>query len=101
MKKRILLVYYKLHKPGGVAKVLSTLANELVAEGYDVEILLLMSERPHFYHLNPDIKVHHIDTFSHWAWKICVFNKKAFRGFSKINNVKIIIIHLNDSFYVA
>ncbi len=94
MKKRILLVYYKLHKPGGVAKVLSTLANELVAEGYDVEILLLMSERPHFYQLNPEIKVHHIDTFSHWAWKVCVLNKKLFRHFSKINNLNSYIYHI-------
>ena len=74
--KKILLVYYKLFKPGGVAKVLTNLANSLSEEGYTVEILLLMSKRDHFYPLNSNIKVHNIDTFSHWAWKICEFNVK-------------------------
>lgn len=93
-ERRILFVYYKLFKPGGVAKVLSTLANELTAEGYRVEILLLMSERPHFYELDPRIRVHCVDTFSHWAWKVCVLNKKLFRHFSKINNLNSYIYHI-------
>ena len=78
-KKSILLVYYKLFKPGGVAKVLTNLANALSEQGYIVEILLLMNEREHLYPLNPNIKVHNIDTFSHWAWKICEFNVKNLR----------------------
>ncbi len=36
-KKRILLVYYKLFKPGGLPRVFTNLANELVENGYDVE----------------------------------------------------------------
>lgn len=93
-KKRILLVYYKLFKPGGVAKVLTNLANSLSEEGYTVEILLLMSKREHFYPLNPNIKVHNIDTFSHWAWKICEFNVKNLRFIPKITNINAYIYHI-------
>ncbi|AQY21719.1 glycosyltransferase [Riemerella anatipestifer] len=92
--KKVLLVYYKLFKPGGVAKVMTTLANELVAEGYKVEILLLMSPRPNFYPLNENVKIHHIDTFSHWAWKICEFNVKWLRFIPKIQNINAYIYHI-------
>ena len=93
-KKRILLVYYKLFKPGGVAKVLTNLANSLSEEGYTVEILLLMSKRDHFYPLNSNIKVHNIDTFSHWAWKICEFNIKYLKFIPKIRNINAYIYHI-------
>lgn len=93
-KKSILLVYYKLFKPGGVAKVLTNLANALSEQGYTVEILLLMNEREHFYPLNPNIKVHNIDTFSHWAWKICEFNVKNLRFIPKITNINAYIYHI-------
>ena len=92
--KKILLVYYKLFKPGGVAKVLTNLANSLSEEGYTVEILLLMSKRDHFYPLNSNIKVHNIDTFSHWAWKICEFNVKHLRFIPKIRNINAYIYHI-------
>ena len=93
-KKSILLVYYKLFKPGGVAKVLTNLANALSEQGYTVEILLLINEREHFYPLNPNIKVHNIDTFSHWAWKICEFNVKHLRFIPKIRNINAYIYHI-------
>ena len=93
-KKSILLVYYKLFKPGGVAKVLTNLANALSEQGYTVEILLLMNEREHFYPLNPNIKVHNIDTFSHWAWKICEFNNTHLRFIPKRNNINAYIYHI-------
>ncbi|MFN4074969.1 MAG: glycosyltransferase [Cloacibacterium sp.] len=92
--KKILLVYYKLFKPGGVAKVLTNLANALSEQGYTVEILLLINEREHFYPLNPNIKVHNIDTFSHWAWKICEFNVKYLRFVPKIRNINSYIYHI-------
>lgn len=92
--KKILLVYYKLFKPGGVAKVLTNLANSLSEDGYKVEILLLMKERVHFYPLNPNIKVHNIDTFSHWAWKICEFNVKYLKFIPKIRNINTYIHHI-------
>ena len=92
--KKILLVYYKLFKPGGVAKVLTNLANSLSEDGYTVEILLLMSKRDHFYPLNSNIKVHNIDTFSHWAWKICEFNVKYLRFVPKIRNINAYIYHI-------
>ena len=93
-KKRILLVYYKLFKPGGVAKFLTNLSNSLFEEGYTVEILLLMSKRDHFYPLNSNIKVHNIDTFSHWAWKICEFNNRHLRFIPKRNNINAYIHHI-------
>ena len=92
--KKILLVYYKLFKPGGVAKVLTNLANSLSEDGYTVEILLLMSKRDHFYPLNSNIKVHNIDTFFHWAWKICEFNVKYLRFVPKIRNINAYIYHI-------
>lgn len=92
--KKILLVYYKLFKPGGVAKVLTNLANSLSEDGYTLEILLMMEEREHFYPLNPNIKVHNIDTFSHWAWKICEFNVKHLRFIPKITNINSYIYHI-------
>ena len=92
--KKILLVYYKLFKPGGVAKVLTNLANSLSEEGYTVEILLMMEEQEHFYPLNSNIKVHNIDTFSHWAWKICEFNNRHLRFIPKRNNINAYIHHI-------
>lgn len=92
--KKILFVYYKLFKPGGVAKVLTNLANSLSEDGYTVDILLMMEEREHFYPLNPDVKVHNINTFSHWAWKICEFNVKYLRFVPKIRNINSYIYHI-------
>lgn len=92
--KKILFVYYKLFKPGGVAKVLTNLANSLSEDGYTVDILLMMEEREHFYPLNPDVKVHNINTFSHWAWRICEFNVKYLRFVPKIRNINSYIYHI-------
>ena len=92
--KKILLVYYKLFKPGGVAKVLTNLANSLSEEGYTVETLLMMEEKEHFYPLNSDVKVHNINTFSHCTWKICEFNVKHLRFIPKIRNINAYIYHI-------
>ncbi|WP_312321614.1 hypothetical protein [Soonwooa sp.] len=54
--KKILFIYYKLFKPGGVARVLTSLANELCEAGYDVSILVLMANDGSFFHLDPRIK---------------------------------------------
>ena len=93
-KKRILLVYYKLFKPGGLPRVFTNLANELVENGYDVDILLMMREQADFYPVHPKIKRHNIDTFSHWAWKICEFNVKHLRFIPKIRNINAYIYHI-------
>ena len=93
-KKRILLVYYKLFKPGGLPRVFTNLANELVENGYDVDILLMMREQADFYPVHPKIKRHNIDTFSHWAWKICEFNVKYLRFVPKIRNINAYIYHI-------
>ena len=55
-KKKILLIYYVLFNPGGVARVMTNLANELVEQGNEVEILLLTSKTDAFYSLNKNIK---------------------------------------------
>ena len=93
-KKRILLVYYKLFKPGGLPRVFTNLANELVENGYDVDILLMMREQADFYPVHPKIKRHNIDTFSHWAWKICEFNIKYLKFVPKIRNINAYIYHI-------
>ena len=93
-KKKILFIYYKLFKAGGVAKVMTNLANELVKQGYEVEILLMTSNVETFYSLNENIKIHTIDMFSHWAWRICEFNMKHFRFIPKIQNINSYISHI-------
>ena len=93
-KKRILLVYYKLFKPGGLPRVFTNLANELVENGYDVDILLMMREQADFYPVHPKIKRHNIDTFSHWAWKICEFNIKYLKFIPKIRNINAYIYNI-------
>ena len=93
-KKKILLIYYKLFKAGGVAKVITNLANELVKQGYEVEILLMTSNVETFYSLDENIKIHTIDMFSHWAWGICEFNMKHFRFIPKIQNLNSYISHI-------
>ena len=93
-KKKILFIYYKLFKAGGVAKVMSNLANELVKQGYEVEILLMTSNVETFYSLDENIKIHTVDMFSHWAWGICEFNMKHFRFIPKIQNINSYISHI-------
>ena len=93
-KKRILLIYYVLFNPGGVARVMTNLANELVEEGHEVEILLLTSKTDAFYSLNKNIKIHTADMFSHWAWGICEFNVKYLKFIPKIQNINSYISHI-------
>ena len=93
-KKKILLIYYVLFNPGGVARVMTNLANELVEEGHEVEILLLTSKTYAFYSLNKNIKIHTADMFSHWAWGICEFNVKYLKFIPKIQNINSYISHI-------
>ena len=72
-KNRILLIYYRLFKPGGVTKTMINLANELVKTN-DVTILLLIKNHEAYFELDSRVKVISIDTFSHIAFsKGCVF----------------------------
>ena len=93
-KKKILLIYYKLFNPGGVARVMTNLANELVEQGHEVEILLLTSKTDTFYVLNKNIKIHTADMFSHWAWRVCEFNVKYLKFIPKIQNINSYISHI-------
>ncbi|AZA61553.1 glycosyltransferase [Chryseobacterium indoltheticum] len=74
MPKKILFIYYQNLKPGGVARVMINLANELCENGYDISILFLMEGEHTFYKINPEIKIHTVDSFGHW-------------GFNKVNPV--------------
>lgn len=67
MPKRILFIYYQNLKPGGVARVMINLANELCENGYDISILFLMKGENTFYEINPKIKIHTVDSFGHWG----------------------------------
>jgi hypothetical protein len=93
-KKKILLIYYVLFNPGGVARVMTNLTNELVEQGHEVEILLLTSKTEAFYSLNKNIKIHTADMFSHWAWGICEFNVKYLKFIPKIQNINSYISHI-------
>jgi glycosyltransferase involved in cell wall biosynthesis len=94
MKRKILFVYYQNTKAGGVAKVLANLANELINEGDEVDILFLMSEHEDFYPLDDRIKKHYVDSFSFWTFKVCKFNKKYLRFVPKLNNINAYIYQL-------
>lgn len=67
--KKILFVYYKLFKAGGVARVLVSLANELVNQGNDVSIVIMINNTNSFFELDKRIKIVVIDTFSHWGFQ--------------------------------
>ena len=87
--KKILFVYYKLFKAGGVARVLVSLANELVNNGYEVTILILTSNSDSFYRIDKRVQIISINTFSHWGFTKINVNLDKFG--SKIpfkNNIK-------------
>lgn len=94
MGKKLLFIYYQNIKAGGVAKVLSNLANELVDKGYDVDILFLMAAHEDFYPLDSRIKKHYVDSFSYWTWSVCVFNKKNLRFIPKLQAINDYIYQL-------
>lgn len=76
-KKKLLFIYYKLFKPGGINRVLTNLVNEL-AEEYDITILLLMAEHKPFYPLDERIKLEFIDTFNHWGFRVINQNLRKY-----------------------
>lgn len=87
-KKKLLFVYYKLWKPGGIARVLTNLANELV-EDYDVTILILVDDKTTFYDLDKRVKLIGINTYAHWAFtKGCVGINKYANWLPKKQNIK-------------
>lgn len=94
MGKKLLFIYYQNIKAGGVAKVLSNLANELVDKGYEVDILFLMAKHGDFYPLDDRIKKHYVDSFSYWTWSVCVFNKKYLRFLPKLQAINDYIYQL-------
>ncbi|WP_413531730.1 glycosyltransferase [Empedobacter brevis] len=72
-KNRILLIYYRLFKPGGVTKTLINLANELVKTN-DVTILIMIKNHEVYFKLDKRVKVISIDSFDTFAFsKGCVF----------------------------
>jgi len=63
----VLFIYYQNLKPGGVARVMINLANELLERGKDVSILFLMEGENTFYEINPKVKIHTLNSFGHWG----------------------------------
>lgn len=87
-RKKLLFVYYKLNRPGGIARVLVSLANELV-EYYDISLLVLLKDTTSFYELDKRVKVLSADSYQHWAFtKGCVGMDKYFSWLPKKNNIK-------------
>ena len=87
--KKILFVYYKLFKAGGVARVLVSLAKELVAKGNDVSIVIMINNTDSFFELDKRVKIIVIDTFSHWGFqKINVNLNKYLPKLPYKNNIK-------------
>lgn len=87
--QKILFVYYKLFKAGGVARVLVSLANELVAKGNEVSIVIMISNTSSFFELDKRVNIIVIDTFSHWGFqKINVNLNKYLPKLPYKNNIK-------------
>jgi GalNAc-alpha-(1->4)-GalNAc-alpha-(1->3)-diNAcBac-PP-undecaprenol alpha-1,4-N-acetyl-D-galactosaminyltransferase len=87
-KKKLLFVYYKLFKPGGINRVLVNLVNELTKE-YNITVLVLMAKHDSFYSLDSRIKVVFIDSFAHWAFaKVNVSIDKYMRWLPKRVQIK-------------
>lgn len=86
--KKLLFIYYKLNLPGGIARVLTNLANELVDE-YELSILILVKDKTSFYHLDERVKIISVDSYQHWAFtKGCVGMNRYFSWLPKKNNIK-------------
>lgn len=81
MAKKILFIYYQNVKPGGVARVMINLANELCETDCEVIILFLMEGKNTFYEINPKIKIYTLDSFGHWGLK--TFNPILDKYFNK------------------
>lgn len=94
MGEKLLFIYYQNIKAGGVAKVLAYLVNELVDEGYEIDILFLMSEHNDFYPIDSRVKKHYVDSFAHWAFAICAFNKRRLRFIPKLQAINDYIYQL-------
>jgi glycosyltransferase involved in cell wall biosynthesis len=89
MDKKVLLIYYQNVKPGGVARVMINLANELCEKGYDVSILFLMNGENIYYEINPKIKIYTVDSFGHWAFiKVIALLDKYLKNFRYRYNLK-------------
>lgn len=87
-KKKLLFIYYKLNKPGGITKVLCNLANEL-ADHFDISILILIKDKISFYHLDHRIKIISVDSYQHTAFTVgCVGIEKHFSWIPFKNNIK-------------
>lgn len=87
-KKKILFVYYKLFKPGGINRVLVNLVNELAVD-YDITILTLMAKHDSFYPIDSRVKIIYINSFAHWAFsKVNVSIDKYMRWLPKRQLIK-------------
>lgn len=89
MSQKILFIYYQNIKPGGVARVMINLANELCEKGNDVSILFLMEGENTFYEINTKIKIYTLNSFGHWGFnKVNPFLDKYLKKFRYRYNLK-------------
>lgn len=94
MKKIAFFAHAGLSKPGGVERVLSIIANELIEKGYDVSIISYTHSVP-FYSLNKNIKLLSLDyniTYNSFINSI-LFLKiiKKLKKIIKVNNFETVI----------
>ncbi|MFV0172802.1 glycosyltransferase [Empedobacter falsenii] len=95
--KKILFIYYRLFKAGGLTKVLVNLCNELANSGYDVTILIMLNDKSTFYYLDERVKIEIVDSFSTFEFqKINVNINKHLPKFSYKNEVKNYIYDLGQ-----
>lgn len=88
-RKKILFIYYRLFKAGGLTKVLVNLCNELVKLNLDITILILINDKSSFYQLDERVNVITLDTFSTFEFqKINVNLNKYLPKLPFKNNVK-------------
>lgn len=88
-RKKILFIYYRLFKAGGLTKVLVNLCNELVKLNLDITILILINDKSSFYQLDERVNVITLDTFSTFEFqKINVNLNKYLPKLPYKNNVK-------------
>lgn len=91
-KKKILFIYYKLYRAGGITRVLVNLVNELV-EKYDITLLILTEKQEPFYPIDSRVKIIYKNIYEHWAYtKLCVGIDRYAKWIPKRRNIKYYLV---------
>ncbi len=87
-KKKILFIYYQLHNLTGINSILTSLVN-LLAERYDITILLLMTGRKSPYKINENVTIIELNSFQTKEFDVVRFTRSKLKFIpfiGKINN---------------